>query len=242
MTLLKNVRRGFAHIRKQAARFVVFILSSLLCLLYAAGAQAFVMSNGDHVNCTIQTANGPYDVPEQSGFANGFAGFTQFGPNGLPFITFDPSKVFPIAQSSPIVAEYLFYHECGHARFGTKFTTQHQSELGANCEGLRKMRADGRINAAQEAVVGQFHASQNVYANLFGSGDVFWQMTLACANQPSAFTESVYGSGQGGGPTVPYCCTFGGPRVGPFPPPHVPAGTPCTAPVMGMLRPGQACP
>ena len=223
-------------------RLTAFI--SLIFFFSVPSANAFVMSNGDHVNCTVQTANGPYVVPEQSGFANGFAGYTQFGPNGLPYITFDPSKVLPIAQQLPIAVEYLFYHECAHARFGTRFTSQPQSELGANCEGLRKMRSDGKISPPQEAAVGQFHASQNVYANLFGSGAVFWNMTLACANQPPAFAESVYGGSPGPGPgaAAPFCCTFQGTRVGPFPPPHLPAGTPCQAVVMGMMVPGQACP
>lgn len=222
---------------------------ALGCMVYAStllldpgSARAFVMANGNHVNCSVQTVNGPVDVAEQSGFANGFAGFTQFGPNGMPFITFDPSKILPIAQQSPISLEFLFYHECAHARFGTRFTTQQQSELGANCEGLRKMRSDGRITPAQEQEVGQFHINQNVYANLYGSGAAYWNLTLACANQPSTISESVYGSGGGpGGPVGPFCCTFQGARVGPFPPPHLPVGTPCNAPVMGMMSPGQAC-
>jgi hypothetical protein len=204
-------------------------------------ALAFTLSNGQQIACTVQTANGPYLVPEQSGFANGFAGFTQFGPNGLPYITFDFSRFPQIGAESGIMADFLFYHECGHARFGTRFTDQQHSELGANCEGLRKMRSDGRIAAAQEMAVGQFHANANIYGHLFGSGANMWQMTLACASQPASYAESVYGGGPVGPSLAPFCCTVVGPKIGPFPPPHLPVGAQCQALVGNFMVPGQAC-
>jgi hypothetical protein len=242
--LLISARLVRCRIRPQAAAAYVAALASSLFML-PGHATAFVLANGEQINCTVQTALGPYTVPEQSGFANGFAGFTSFGPNGLPIITFDPSRIWPIAQQLPIAVEFLFYHECAHARFGTRFTSPQQSELGANCEGLRKMRNDGKITPAQEMEVGQYHSINNVYANLFGNGAAYWQMTLACAAQAPAFAESVYGSGPViGGPAGalgPFCCTFQGVKVGPFPPPHIPVGAPCHAPVMGNMVPGQAC-
>lgn len=214
-------------------------------------ATAFMLSTGQNIRCAVQTANGNYTVPEQSGVAGGFAGFTQMGPNGLPFITFDVSRFPQIGPNSGILADFLFYHECAHARFATRFTNQFQSELGANCEGLRKMRADGKINAEQELAVGQYHSIANVYSNLFGSGQRYWQMTLACASQPPAYAESVFGSGfagtglpgapLGGTQLGPYCCTVTGARIGPFPPPHIPVGSLCQVPMNGLMVPGHAC-
>jgi hypothetical protein len=172
-----------------------------------------------------------------TGFANGFAGFTQPGPNGLPFITFDPRMMPPPGKA----ADFLFYHECAHAKFPAGFPSQAHAELNANCEGLRQMRSDGNISPADEALVGNFHAMNNVYANYFGTGSNFWSLTLACAAQPSQVTEMVYGGSLPTGTLGPFCCTFAGPKVGPFPPPHLPVGAACVAPVGGFMSPGVAC-
>ncbi len=217
------------------------------CLILAAvvvvasgdrwAAHAFVLSDGQSVRCVVQTANGPIDVPETVGYANGFAGFTQLGPNGIPVITFDLTRMPPPGKP----ADFLFYHECAHARFFSGFLSQAHSELNANCEGLRRMRADGNLDTAGEAIVGAFHASQNVYANYFGSGAAFWNMTLACASQSPQMAETIYGNNP---PTLAqgsFCCTIAGARIGPFPPPHLPLGAACIAPVGITLTPGFAC-
>lgn len=213
-------------------------IATLVTILFEAPpANAFVLSTGQSIICKVQTPFGLIPVPEIVGFANGFAGFTQAGPNGLPFITFDPRFMPPPGR----VADFLFYHECAHARFFSGFPSQAHAELAANCEGLRAMRGDGNLTANEEAFVGSFHATNNVYASYFGSGSNFWSLTLACASQPSQLVETVYG---GQSPSVPVgssCCTYAGPKVGPFPPPHLPVGAACMAQVGAFMSAGVVC-
>lgn len=173
-------------------RAIFGLLLSLLLISGATNARAFTLSTGEIKPCIVQTAHGPYTVPEVVGWAKGFAAYTELmPPYGLPIITFDHPKVVTLT-TTPIVVDFLFYHECAHARFGTRFYNSYVSELGANCEGLRRMRADGKISPAQESVLANFHITTNVYGQLFGNGSNYWNLTLDCASKPPAFPESNY--------------------------------------------------
>ncbi len=164
-----------------------------LAVSWSTPGVAFTLSAGQEISCKVHTVNGEYSIPEQNRYAYGFAGFTDFDQSGLPYFIFDKSRFPQVDQSSGILVDFLFYHECAHARFESHFKGPFESELGANCEGLRKMRIDGRITAAQEIEVGRFHANANLYATLFGSGITFWQLTLSCASNPPSYDETVYG-------------------------------------------------
>jgi hypothetical protein len=142
----------------------------------------------------VKTVSGKYRVREGFGYAGGFAGFTDFDAEGLPYFIFDKSR-FPLVDSSTgILADFLFYHECAHAPFEGRFHDPYESELGANCEGLRRMRLDTKISAEQEAEVGRFYTNANINAKLFGRGAIYWSLTLSCASQPSAYLEVIYGN------------------------------------------------
>jgi hypothetical protein len=229
---------SFSAATKPNLFHLIFFSTLASMFVFPSVSNAYVMSDTSQFQCEVQTSSGPATVPEVVGYANGFAGYTQMGPNGIPYITFDNSVVQPIAHQLPVAVDFLFYHECAHARFGTNFNNQVQSELNANCEGLRQMRSDGKITPAQELAVGQLHASQNYYGNLFGSGANYWQLTLQCAASPPIVSASVYGAAntQMGS----YCCTVAG-KFGPFPPPHLQVGAMCVVPVNNMPVVGQAC-
>lgn len=223
---------------KFTKRFLAFQVATVMYLISSNVANAYVMSDGSLFQCEVQSTTGIKGVPEFVGYANGFAGFTKMGLNGLPMITFDDNNVQPIAQTLPVAVDFLFYHECAHARFMTNFSNQVQSELSANCEGLRKMRSDGKITPAQEAAVGLLHATQNYYGDMFGSGANYWQLTLQCAANLPQFPESIYGAANM--QTGSFCCTIAG-KFGPFPALHLPVGSMCMVPISGAPIVGQAC-
>ena len=66
----------------------------------------------------------------------------------------------------PEVRDFLFFHECAHARVPT------ENELEANCAGLLDMRAAGRAGPAFEAKLRGFFPPDNAY----------WNDTFRCAN------------------------------------------------------------
>ena len=66
----------------------------------------------------------------------------------------------------PEMHDYLFFHECAHARVPTR------DEVQANCVGLKDMRAAGRAGFAVEARIAAFYGVANDY----------WAKTLKCAN------------------------------------------------------------
>jgi len=65
----------------------------------------------------------------------------------------------------PEVRDFLFFHECAHARVPTEV------ELEANCAGLIDMRAAGRATPALEAKLRGY----------FGKHP-YWEDTFACAD------------------------------------------------------------
>jgi hypothetical protein len=64
------------------------------------------------------------------------------------------------------VHDYIFFHECAHARVPTV------DEIQANCAGLVDMRAAGRAGPAVEARLAAF----------YGAGSGYWAGTLKCAD------------------------------------------------------------
>lgn len=77
----------------------------------------------------------------------------------------------PYKQKSlpPQMRDYLFFHECAHARVPTK------DEVAANCAGLQDMRAAGRAGVGVESRIAAF----------YGPGSQYWADTLKCANMPT---------------------------------------------------------
>jgi hypothetical protein len=67
---------------------------------------------------------------------------------------------------SPEVRDFLFFHECAHARIPT------ENEREANCTGLKDMRAAGRAGPAFETRLrGNFPANSD-----------YWNDTFKCAD------------------------------------------------------------
>ena len=67
---------------------------------------------------------------------------------------------------APEVRDFLFFHECAHARVPT------ENEREANCAGLKDMRAAGRAGPAYE---------KKLRAN-FPENNAYWNDTFKCAN------------------------------------------------------------
>lgn len=141
-----------------------------LCALLAVGggAHAFTFSDGAVTRCFAggaavveQIAPAAHEI-----VARGRIAVTERTGTGYR-IVWNEAR---LASLPPAMHDFIFFHECAHASVPT------QSEVMANCAGLRAMRAAGRAGLAVEAKLAAF----------YGPGSAYWRDTLACANAPGS--------------------------------------------------------
>jgi hypothetical protein len=153
-----------------SAKRGLLAVCALAALIASAGAAAFTFTDGTSANC-VAAGKSVEEVeaePGQSGL--GFTGKTVRTASGFQIIwNMEKLKTLP-----PDVHDYLFFHECAHARVPTG------DELQANCVGLQDMRAAGRGGIAVESRLAAF----------YGAGNDYWVRTLKCANDTGAATKS----------------------------------------------------
>ena len=152
--------------RMQAARRIVRPLLGCIvavsCLTVAPQAGAFTFSDGASVSCIARGESVPEYSPPPGTEAIPFTGRTVRVGSGYQ-IVWNAQK---LAALPPDVHDYLFFHECAHAKVPTT------DEVQANCVGLKDMRAAGRAGLAVEARLASFYGATNGY----------WVNTLRCAN------------------------------------------------------------
>jgi hypothetical protein len=142
---------------------VVVLLSTM-----AAGAGAFTFTDGTIGTCTAagRTVIEIGSPPGSAIHKLGYTGITSQAGSGYQ-ITWNTEKLKTLP---PVVHDFIFFHECAHARVPTT------DELRANCEGLKDMRAAGRAGFAVESKLSAY----------FGVGSEYWAKTLKCANEDAA--------------------------------------------------------
>lgn len=135
--------------------------------LAAAPSAAFELSDGSKATCTAKgKAVREYAAPADDPIMRDRTGLTVPDKNGYA-IGWNLGK---LAKLPPVVRDFLFFHECAHARVPTTV------ELTANCEGLKDMRAAGRAGAKVEGDLAAYFNANNAGA--------YWQQTVACADRP----------------------------------------------------------
>jgi hypothetical protein len=131
-------------------------------LIASLGADAFTFADGTSASC-VAGGKTVGELEAQPGPAGlGFTGKTVRLPSGFQILW----NVEKLRSLPPEVHDYIFFHECAHARVPT------DDELQANCAGLQDMRAAGRAGFAVESRLGAF----------YGPGSDYWTRTLQCAN------------------------------------------------------------
>jgi len=148
---------------KRVAGALPIVLALGAWALAVAPARAFELSDGTSVQCVargqvvaeVTAAAGDPDMKNRTGWAR------QEG--GRWVITWNAGRLGVLA---PEVRDFLFFHECAHARVPTDV------ELEANCAGLIDMRRAGRAGPAFEQ---KLRARVNMQ-------EPYWQDTFACAD------------------------------------------------------------
>jgi hypothetical protein len=135
---------------------------AIALLLAPLDAGAFTFSDGKSAICMAGGQSVEEVEADASQGTPGFTGKTVRTSSGFQ-IVWNSTKLKALP---PEVHDYIFFHECAHARVPT------QDEIRANCAGLQDMRAAGRAGAAVESSLGAF----------YGQGNAYWARTLECAN------------------------------------------------------------
>jgi hypothetical protein len=139
---------------------------AIMCLIASEVAGAFTFTDGKSGTCIAagKTVEEVEAEPGQAGL--GFTGKTVRTASGYQILwNVERLKTLP-----PDVHDYIFFHECAHARVPTV------DELQANCVGLQEMREAGRGGFAVESRLSAF----------YGAGSDYWARTLECANVAGA--------------------------------------------------------
>ena len=87
--------------------------------------------------------------------------------------------------SDPHMADFIFYHECAHARDPDK------SEIGANCEAFIQLQEQGLMTPPKESALAATHRRMRRLPSRYGgSGEVFWEKTMACVQRGGEFSAA----------------------------------------------------
>jgi hypothetical protein len=145
-------------------RIIPAMLVAIVVPMLAPTAGAFTLSDGTSVKCVARGATvREYAAPADDPIMRDRTGMT-FPERGGYAIAWNMSK---LSALPPVVRDFLFFHECAHARIPTTV------EVQANCGGLKDMRAAGRAGPAVEEKLTEF----------FGAQSAYWQETLKCADR-----------------------------------------------------------
>ncbi|HEY7943049.1 MAG TPA: hypothetical protein VIH15_00925 [Casimicrobiaceae bacterium] len=125
-------------------------------------AAGFTFADGASVSCVVHGEAVPEYSPPPGTEAVNFTGRTVKVGSSYQ-IVWNAQKL--AALPAP-VHDFLFFHECAHAKVPTT------DEVQANCAGLIDMRAAGRAGFAVETKLGAFYGATNDY----------WKNTLRCAD------------------------------------------------------------
>jgi hypothetical protein len=150
--------------RRKSRRYKmgIRVAYAIASMVASVGANAFTFADGTSASCVAggKIVTEVDAAPSQAGLD--FTGKTVRMSSGYLIIwNAEKLKALP-----PEVHDYLFFHECAHARVPTA------DELKANCAGLQDMRAAGRAGFAVESRLGAF----------YGPGSDYWTRTLKCAD------------------------------------------------------------
>ncbi len=178
-------------------RFLSLRQGLLLCMLLLAQlGWAFERTDGVVVQCQAERNGERRDVKEVwLGFGDvgdrhpelgGAAAVVRLDSDGWPVIYFDNVVFKAMLVSDPHMADFIFYHECAHAR------DEDKSEIEANCEAFLQLQQQGLMTPAKEYALGATHRRMRRLPSRYGgSGEVFWERTMACVQRDGNFSDPV---------------------------------------------------
>lgn len=142
---------------------IAILLAGITNAAFIGPASAFMFADGTTAQC-VAGGRVVVETVAQLGdpaVENRVARTTRVGDGWQITWNQERLKLLP-----PEVRDFLFFHECAHARVPT------ENEREANCAGLKDMRAAGRAGPAFETRLRGNFAANNAY----------WNDTFKCAD------------------------------------------------------------
>ncbi len=161
----------------------------LACLLAApVTSRAFERSDGVTVQCEVTRDGesrvageiwlGHGDLGDRHPELGGAAAVVRPGADGWPVIFFDSVVFRAMLARDPHMSDFIFYHECAHAQ------DVQRDEIEANCEAYLTLDALGFLTPERLDALAITHRKMlRLPSRYGGSGEVFWDRTLACVKQ-----------------------------------------------------------
>jgi hypothetical protein len=165
-----------------------FILSIGIGLIFnPMSSMAFQRSDGVTVRCEIEHQGRPHTVEEiwlghgdqgdRHPELGGAAAVVRPDKQGRPVIYFDSVVFKGMLEKDPHMSDFIFYHECAHAQ------DERRNEIEANCEAYLELDKLGMLTAERIQALAATHTKMRRLPSRYGgSGEVFWEKTLACVN------------------------------------------------------------
>ncbi len=162
--------------------------AAIVIITQSSAAWAFERSDGVKVACMIERngqikpANeiwlGHGDSGDRHPELGGAAAVVRNDAEGWPVIYFDNVVFKGMLERDPHMADFIFYHECGHAK------NDQLDEIQANCYAYIELEKLGLLNASKAAALAATHKKMlRLPSRYGGTGEIFWARTLEGVQQ-----------------------------------------------------------
>ena len=162
----------------------------LVCLMIFSikPAEAFVLSNGDEIQCHFSrdglsgTATEIWNTYTNSDDRNPELGravaVMRLNTEGWPTIIIDAEAHKRTSKGTPAIWDFVYFHECAHAQQPSL------TEIEANCSSYKELQRRGPMNYHRMKELEAIHLSMLILPEEYGgSGAKFWHKTLQCAGE-----------------------------------------------------------
>jgi len=163
-------------------------LALLLMAAWCSSSSAYVLANGDRVQCLFSHSGksgevieiwNTYSRPEDRDpeLCRAVA-VMRINDQGWPTIIFDGEAYKRTGKGASAIWDFVYFHECAHA--------QHPElgEIEANCSAYQEMAKRGLMNYHRMKEIEAMHFGiLSLPEEYGGSGAKFWNLTLQCVER-----------------------------------------------------------
>ena len=163
---------------------------SVICLLYfiSIPAFAFILSNGDEVQChfsydgvsgiATEIWNAYKNTAERHAELGRAVAVMRLNDDGWPTIIIDAEAYKHTSKGTPAIWDFVYFHECAHAQQPSL------TEIEANCASYKELERRGLMNYHRMKELEAIHLSMLMLPEEYGgSGAMFWHRTMQCVKE-----------------------------------------------------------
>jgi len=171
----------FIQVLKKLALVGVLLFSS-------KAAFAFVLSNGDAVEChfsrdglsgnATEIWNTYRNTDDRNPELGRAVAVMRLNTEGWPTIIIDAEAHKRTSKGTPAIWDFVYFHECAHAQQPSL------TEIEANCASYKELQRRGLMNYHRMKELEAVHLSMLILPEEYGgSGAMFWHKTMQCAGE-----------------------------------------------------------